>query len=120
MCHVYVALSLLIYISLQPTWARTWKELPPPHCAVLEDILGFLDRLAKWIARRKDSRSKRDGLACEVMRDAPEVWPGVGVYTITEVFFVAGKCTSQISLTDLMFQSAYTRCCSLPSRGRSL
>jgi hypothetical protein len=78
----------------KPTWAHTQKELPPPHRMVLEDLLGFLDRLAKWIAQRKDGRSKRDGLACEVMRDAPEIWPGVGVYTVVEAFFLAGESTS--------------------------
>jgi hypothetical protein len=85
---------IVIYMPQKPTWAHTQKELPPPHRMVLEDLLGFLDRLAKWIAQRKDGRSKRDGLACEVMRDAPEIWPGVGVYTVVEAFFLAGESTS--------------------------
>lgn len=114
-----MTLSQLIYILQQPTWARTRKELPPPHRAVLEDILGFLDRLAKWIAQRKDSRSKRDGLACEVMRDAPEVWPGIGVYTCVEVFFLAGEYPSQRPSVTLTFWT-YTRHCYFPSRGRSI
>jgi hypothetical protein len=60
----------------------------------LEDILAFYDCLAEWISHRKNSRSKRDGLACEVIRDFPEVWPGIGVYTVMEAFFLADRFTS--------------------------
>lgn len=67
------------------------SDLPLRHLSMVEDISGFLHRLVAWIAQRKSSRSKRDGLACEVVRDAPDIWPGMGVYTTVEAFFLAGK-----------------------------
>ncbi|KIM81652.1 hypothetical protein PILCRDRAFT_8682 [Piloderma croceum F 1598] len=54
----YIIAFPTIDMVFQPTLAHTRKELPPPHWMVLEDLLGFLDRLTKWIAQRKDGRSK--------------------------------------------------------------
>lgn len=41
--------------------------------------------------RAKSLQSHRSGFACKVMRKANKVWGGVGVYTVIEIFFLAGK-----------------------------
>lgn len=33
----------------------------------------------------------RNGLACEVIRAASDVFLGIGVYTVIEIFFLAGN-----------------------------
>ena len=53
----------------------------------------FLNLVANWISQRAESNSARLGLVCEVMRNANEVWFGVGVYTVCEVLFLAGMVT---------------------------
>ena len=63
----------------------------PHYPDVQEDWPGFLDNLAKWIKKRKSSRSSRNRLAIFVIRETREVWLGVGVYTICELFFLAGE-----------------------------
>jgi hypothetical protein len=35
--------------------------------------------------------SERNGLASEVIRDANQIFLGVGVYTVVEIFFLAGN-----------------------------
>ncbi|KAF8176895.1 hypothetical protein K438DRAFT_1846331 [Mycena galopus ATCC 62051] len=48
----------------------------------------FLTALAKWMQSRLSM--DRNGLACEVIRAANEVFLGIGVYTVVEIFFLAG------------------------------
>ncbi|TEB25647.1 hypothetical protein FA13DRAFT_1713884 [Coprinellus micaceus] len=60
---------------------------------VFEDFHGFLVALVDWLKARRRSQAPRTGLACEVMRNeegARKVWVGVGVYTVCELFFIAG------------------------------
>jgi hypothetical protein len=54
------------------------------------DYGGFLELVANWIRERLASSSARCSLVCEVMRDANQVWFGVGVYTVCEILFMAG------------------------------
>jgi hypothetical protein len=51
----------------------------------------FLGIIADWIESR--AKLKRNGLACSVLRGSAsnKVWGGVGVYTVSEIFFDAGK-----------------------------
>ncbi|KAJ3526606.1 hypothetical protein NMY22_g10098 [Coprinellus aureogranulatus] len=71
---------------------------PLPHSSlktvdVFENFYEFLRALAAWITTRRRSGEDRTGLACEVMREdegAKCVWVGVGVYTVCELFFLAG------------------------------
>jgi hypothetical protein len=64
-------------------------DAAPPD--VYEDYAGFLQIVAAWIKERAKSTSKRTGLASMVVRNASEVWGGVGVYTVCELFFLASK-----------------------------
>jgi hypothetical protein len=97
----------LTCLLLMPTWAQTQKDLPSPHGTLLEDTLGFLDCLTKWITQHNDSRSKQDGLAFEAMQDTPEIWPGFGVYTAVEAFFLAGRSKSRCFGTFTLINSRY-------------
>jgi hypothetical protein len=63
-----------------------------PSIPIYDDYSGFLTRVANWVEVRMSSLgSARHGLACEVVREAQDVWCGVGVYTVSELFFDAGK-----------------------------
>ena len=54
------------------------------------DYLKFLEVVSAWIEERA-RRSKRKGLACEVIRlNGNKIWGGVGVYTVSELFFDSG------------------------------
>jgi hypothetical protein len=76
-----------------------WLEVPDPSLVdprqrlsmgadIITDYPGFLQGVADWI--RKGQGSPRTGLACNAIRLASSVWIGVGVYTICEIFFLAG------------------------------
>jgi hypothetical protein len=57
---------------------------------VLRDYGGFVTGVSGWIESRRNGRGTRNGLACEALRNASAVWVGVGVYSVCEVFFLAG------------------------------
>ncbi|KAK7013505.1 hypothetical protein R3P38DRAFT_3206850 [Favolaschia claudopus] len=48
----------------------------------------FPSALATWMLGRRDQ--DRNGLACEAIRAANDVFFGIGVYTVIEIFFLAG------------------------------
>jgi hypothetical protein len=53
------------------------------------DYPGFLEEVAEWIQVKK--AWTKPNLACNFIRDSgSKVFLGVGVYTICEVFFMAG------------------------------
>lgn len=60
--------------------------IPPP---IYDDYFYFLSGVSAWIEKRA-AVTVREGLACEVVRSAQDVWCGVGVYTVCELFFDAG------------------------------
>ena len=64
---------------------------PPPADVYKKPYVEFLSTVADWIESR--AKLKHTGLACVVMRTSAgnKVWGGVGVYTISEIFFDAGK-----------------------------
>jgi hypothetical protein len=60
---------------------------------VFENFGDFLGALVAWIKGRRRSQALRTSLASEVIRNeegARKVWVGVGVYTVCEIFFLAG------------------------------
>jgi len=78
---------------------------------VYQDYPDFLAAVAQWIHERRyppNSKSKskgarkRRGLACEVIRAASNVWVGVGVYTVCEIFYLAGMDFLSICLSLFM------------------
>ncbi|KII87835.1 hypothetical protein PLICRDRAFT_54882 [Plicaturopsis crispa FD-325 SS-3] len=77
----------------QPTWSTT--PISSIHTDILADTEGFAVHLAEWLAERHKNARYRDTLAIQVIRDAKTrdgrpVWSGVGVYTSSEIFFLAG------------------------------
>ncbi|KAH7906202.1 hypothetical protein BJ138DRAFT_1117790 [Hygrophoropsis aurantiaca] len=75
-----------------PHWAATRDALPGQHVDVYNDYGGFLSAVAAWIDRRQCSKTTvRSNLAVNVIRtDGHLCFGGIGVYTINEVFFLAG------------------------------
>jgi len=65
---------------------------------IWEDYGYFIDQVVKWlepcIAGNRLSTAR---LACDVMRDEQNVWCGIGVYTVSELFFLAGMISFTIS-----------------------
>ncbi|KAJ6610245.1 hypothetical protein B0H10DRAFT_2060951 [Mycena sp. CBHHK59/15] len=77
-------------LVFQPTWAISRDKLPPSPADIYSPDWVFLSTLAEWLQSRCGGESDRNGLACDVIRDASNVFLGVGVYTVIEIFFLAG------------------------------
>ncbi|KAJ3551199.1 hypothetical protein NM688_g4847 [Phlebia brevispora] len=86
--------GVLAFVSMDllftPNWASKLNELPPCLPDVYTDYKSFVDGVAHWIIERRTGVSNRGGLAVIVIRDANKVFAGIGVYTVIEVFFLAG------------------------------
>lgn len=63
-------------------------EIPPD---IYHHHNDFLAHLVVWIQQRLATPSRMQGLACDAVRDANTVFYGIGVYTVMELFFLAGK-----------------------------
>ena len=74
---------------LQATWKLS-KDDFKVYPDIAQDPIGFMKILVDWMKKRANSSSNRDGLATDVMRKATDVWPGVGVYTSDELFWITG------------------------------
>ena len=73
------------------TWSTTFDGLAPFPADILKDRPLFLTNLVQWIKARNNGRCDRSVLATQIVREANQVWAGVGVYTVNELFFMAGK-----------------------------
>ncbi|KAJ7884555.1 hypothetical protein B0H14DRAFT_2700354, partial [Mycena olivaceomarginata] len=71
-----------------PTWASSREVLPPSPSNFYDPGWEFLTAVTKWMQSRLNA--DRNGLACEVIRAANDVFLGIGVYTVLEIFFLAG------------------------------
>jgi hypothetical protein len=60
------------------------------HINIIDQNTDFLAKVVDWMAMRRSSQTTREGLACEVICKHPDVWQGIGVYTVCELFFIAG------------------------------
>ncbi|KAJ6525972.1 hypothetical protein B0H19DRAFT_1197561 [Mycena capillaripes] len=85
----YVLAFLSSDLVFQPTWAASREALPPSPADFHGSDWAFMSALAQWIASRADC--DRNGLACDVIRSASDVFLGIGVYTVNEIFFLAGE-----------------------------
>ncbi|TEB23975.1 hypothetical protein FA13DRAFT_1913232 [Coprinellus micaceus] len=57
---------------------------------IYADFGGFLDALVLWIEYRR-ARARRTGYVVDVIRtQGPNVWVGVGIYTASEILYIAG------------------------------
>ncbi|KAJ3506414.1 hypothetical protein NLJ89_g6883 [Agrocybe chaxingu] len=96
--HVGLALEFEEYVlafptndmMFQPEWSTSFEDLCKGSPDVYTSYSGFLKTVADWIEAQAASGSKRTRLACEAVRNANDVWGGVGVYTVCEIFFDAG------------------------------
>jgi hypothetical protein len=79
-------------IASQPTWMLASESFNIPPCLVTQSDL-FLQNLARWLDETFIASSTGVcRLAFEVVRDAQDVWSGIGAYTAQEVFYLAGLC----------------------------
>ncbi|KAF4571715.1 hypothetical protein EYR40_008235 [Pleurotus pulmonarius] len=89
----------------QPNWAVSCDRLPPTPSDVYADFHGFLCGVSSFVEGVLDSR--KACLAADGMRTSTtRVFFGMGVYTLCEVFFMAG-IPIHISIQDF---------CQSPSR----
>ncbi|KAK7063462.1 hypothetical protein R3P38DRAFT_3339037 [Favolaschia claudopus] len=77
-----------IDLVFQPTWAKSRAELTASPTDFHSPDWAFLPAFAEWMRDRQ--AGDRNGLAIEAVRAASEVFLGVGVYTVLELFFLAG------------------------------
>ncbi|KAH9943886.1 hypothetical protein B0H21DRAFT_695074 [Amylocystis lapponica] len=86
---------VLAFVTLDniftPHWGRSLADLPIQHADVYHEYHAFLSAVATWIdTRRLSKNTKQLGLAVNAVRGANRVFGGIGVYTIIEVFYLAG------------------------------
>ncbi|KAJ7658400.1 hypothetical protein DFH06DRAFT_990324, partial [Mycena polygramma] len=74
-------------LVFQPTWATSLSDLRIPP-SVYPSPLEFLGLVAVWI--EKLLLRPRHSRACDAIRDSNVIFHGVGVYTVMELFFMAG------------------------------
>ncbi|KAJ3518388.1 hypothetical protein NM688_g9444 [Phlebia brevispora] len=74
----------------QPQWATTHGGLPKSPPDVVLENQRFLQAVATWISERVAGQTNRFRFACDVVRETTTVFGGVGVYTVVELFFLAG------------------------------
>ncbi|KAJ7227608.1 hypothetical protein B0H12DRAFT_1148918, partial [Mycena haematopus] len=75
-------------LVFQPTWAFSRDTLPPSPSDFYSRGWDFLPAITEWMLSRL--HLDRNGLACEVIRAANDVFLGIGVYTVIEIFFLTG------------------------------
>ncbi|KAF8150353.1 hypothetical protein K438DRAFT_1865641 [Mycena galopus ATCC 62051] len=84
----YVIGFLSSDLVFQPTWALSRDELSSSPSDFYSREWDFLPALSEWMLGRVGM--ERNGLACEVIRTTNDVFLGIGVYTVIEIFFLAG------------------------------
>ncbi|KAH7921563.1 hypothetical protein BV22DRAFT_721541 [Leucogyrophana mollusca] len=83
-------------------WSLTRSGLPAQHPDVFTEFHAFLVGLVGWMKSREGKN--RDRPAMTVVRQASDIFPGVGVYSVCEIF---NKAALSPSLTeDEVFTSA--------------
>ncbi|KAG8965405.1 hypothetical protein FRC00_003669 [Tulasnella sp. 408] len=84
-------------------WASTFEELPAKQCDLVHNFGAYLPRFVAWLSNHKPSTKKT---AQEVIRSVGEIFPGIGMYTVNELFARAGL---PIDLPDHLLWSCM--CC---------
>ncbi|KAK7035102.1 hypothetical protein R3P38DRAFT_2912758 [Favolaschia claudopus] len=86
--HVGMALVfkeyVLAFVTIDLLFQPVWQDSHIHHTT------DFLVMVAEWIQDENWLDGKRYVLACDAIRAANEVWYGIGVYTVMELFFLAG------------------------------
>jgi hypothetical protein len=63
--------------------------LPAQHADVVKDFDGFLTQAVVWAEAQYCSSTTHDGLAITAICKASDVFGGISVYTVLELFFKA-------------------------------
>ncbi|KAJ7050859.1 hypothetical protein C8F01DRAFT_1092026 [Mycena amicta] len=71
----------------QPTWNKTLEAFGIPPSPT-KDRDRWLANAKEWVTEQLKSRS--EALAAFVIRENKTIWEGAGVYTVSEIFFLAG------------------------------
>ncbi|KAJ7752982.1 hypothetical protein B0H16DRAFT_1836159 [Mycena metata] len=96
----YVLAFLTHDLAFQPTWRKLRSELPPPPDDFYSVNWAFIPTLATWIRSRQTT--ERNGLACDAIRAANDVFLGIGVYTVVGLFFLQYLHRSRTGLRALL------------------
>lgn len=92
-------------------WASSEAELQPRPIHIIDEWTQFLQFMADWYEERVDNkRNRRTTVLANVLKDLPI---GVGVYTLSEVAFLAGTSLHNWSLEGYFsVQSTFAHLCS--------
>ncbi|KAJ7780495.1 hypothetical protein B0H14DRAFT_3164134 [Mycena olivaceomarginata] len=71
-------------------WSESRALLPAQQPDVFLEFPRFLDDLVAWMKQRRTVQSCRAGNAMTLVRTSTEIFPGAGVYTISELWHMAG------------------------------
>ncbi|KAF4591025.1 hypothetical protein EYR40_009623 [Pleurotus pulmonarius] len=87
----HVLAFLTVDLLFQPIWVDEYSKVPRPLADIYTNFDEFLLGVAAFVENVLDSRMP--GLAVEEIRSSKtRTFPGVGVYTTCELFFLAGEC----------------------------
>ncbi|KAF9487356.1 hypothetical protein BDN71DRAFT_1594545 [Pleurotus eryngii] len=92
----YVMAFMTMDLLLTVFYRNSRHDLPAPSHDIYHDYEGTVKVIVKWMKQRRSAgkigsaADRRDGLAMDVIRDANEVFLGIGVYTVSEIFHRAG------------------------------
>ncbi|KAK6972255.1 hypothetical protein R3P38DRAFT_2411834, partial [Favolaschia claudopus] len=85
----YVLAFVTIDLLFRPVWQDSFLDfIIPPD--IYTQTTDFLVVVAQWMQDENWLNGKRYVLACDAIRAANKVWYGIGVYTVMELFFLAG------------------------------
>lgn len=90
--------------STKPTWARLREQLPEPPANAFVNRDAFIHGIIQW-RQARSKKSNRDLPIYEVIRGNDNVFPGVGVYTSSEILFIAGASSFITSTFVFLSQS---------------
>ncbi|TDL25100.1 hypothetical protein BD410DRAFT_837346 [Rickenella mellea] len=82
----FTSLDLLIGIH----WAQTRLKLPAQHVDIFTHPILFIKLFLHWIDKRCQKYDLRHGAVIYLLRSECHLFAGIGVYTICEIFFIAG------------------------------
>ncbi len=92
----------------QVFWGKSRKDLPVQYADIYLNPVKFLEVVTAWMNDRRWGKKKslkptrRTRCALTVVRESP-VFHGVGLYTVSELFHLAGKPITILLLFVLKF-----------------
>ncbi|KAJ7637920.1 hypothetical protein DFH06DRAFT_1053934, partial [Mycena polygramma] len=86
----YVLAFLTLDLLVQFYWSKRREKLPAVAPDVYLEFPRFLDDLVKWMTERRSVQSNRSGNAMTLVRSNTDIFAGAGVYTIAEIWHMAG------------------------------